>query len=1684
MKNRDRGTNLGKIIFSFCFLFLKNVFIFRWSLIFVVFIPLFIASAVSTFVDDTQTEFDLGSYSDTVYDTVNSWIDLSATGLTNKSGTYTSNIKDAGTDAIWQSISYIPQRPTGKELPNNSVSETGYAEGNANMTDNVLLLHLNEASLDGATGGNDAEDSSGNSNHASESGGVTVNVPGKFNKAYDFDGVDDYLVCGVNNFTTTLPITLSTWAYFDTDQASGDYDYVLMASDFSNGDIFNIAREAGTNKLYYTADSGVKSGAVLPTGEWVHIAMVFNSTVPYVRSYINGVEQTISQPSTPLSPNNPKCVIGYFDYSGGLHFFDGKVDEVAIWNRALSDNEILDLYKRGALRLRTQVRSCDDSLCSGEVFIGPDGTSSTYYEWGDTNSANTPSFSLSNVLNNRYFQYKVFFETDNSSYSPELKSFTTSYTLVNYPPDKPTNTSPADGNLDQDLNLSLVASNYTDTESDAHTDTEWQIDDNSDFSSPVWTRTAGAGETTVVVNSTNGSFANELNGKSELDHNTVYYWRVRYSDGVWSEWSTATSFTTNNISKPANQSPADNATVTTLTPLLVATSFSDGQSGHTHVSSQWLVDDNSDFSSPEYDSGETTSAEVSHAVPTGNLSNFSTYYWKVRYKDSSGKWSEYSTSTVFSIQVSSTSIEVRPIFGNMTVDQGDSINIDVQVLNFTDGTPITDANTTITVYDPSGTKIVDSQNMSYVSGSNGVYRYTYTVPNENGSYLYEVKSTKGTNNGYGAANFEVKTISSDIASTKTTVSNNLDVKVSSRSSETTVDEIKQQVKSGLLPLPLTVKSGDTITIRYRAESGLSGSGIPKVNVYDSNDVQRVVDADMSEMGSTGVYKYDLSLQTSWGTGFFTVIVSESTNNTFDYTQMFVGAYDIEKIGSDLEDHENSQLSSRSDITSIKTTVENTATNVDSLVGSLIVTQSSVNDTSASDSTFITSLTNTNDDFYKNAVLTFTSGNLNGQSRRISSYNGTTKQITVNPSFISAPSNGDTFTIVKQNLYIEEQIANHESSQSAFRTDVVSRLTDIEGKVDSIISDINSIDTDLGSVLSVVNNIRTSQQKNYTVTLSDVSEVQSGGKYRAKLTVLDYEENPVDANSDPVILIYDPTRTVALSSTSMTKISTGVYEYEYSIGSTATSGLWETVVSVDLGLTDSLTLNDYWQLSGSPAQVYINSIVDNTVPTISANVTITNEGVSDYEYQYEWCVVLEQENDCGGDDDVYYASAAKLIKSGDSFNPVLDANVPDTGKYWFKLIVYFGTEASGASRTFNAVDEDRSVAGGTIIYNSNNREVNNISIATNENIYTEIIRAKKQIEINAIKLERILESLGILKPVIFDNIDINDKNLSSIKDIQNSIADLKALLGLARRVTEESGTEPIIETYMKFGSIEMVFLIHNPSNKTKTINFKSSLPKEVRPEHILDLDGLNVGYESDSNSYYVYDDILLKPGETVEKIVKIEDIWVFDEMNLNILRKQAKRYLEYLDGSNFYNRGFVLNNNINYIINTILDKQDISYKTPEEHIIAYRENARRVDIVKNNLEQMKELAVQLDMTRTMVGNIGNIQTFTVWSVILVILLGFGMISLVVFIIWRHHMSVLEKILGEEDVKKNKKRKDDGIFLNKIVSKKSVKIAIFFLLFVSIIFIVFTYNSSIDDKQHSQLLIDADMNIRYINSEPKL
>ena len=219
---------------------------------------------------------------------------------------------------------------------------------------------LDETEAGTAPSGKDLTDHSGRDNHGTASGGVTYGVQGKVWGALQFDGSSGYVDCGNN---TSLDI--------DTNPADVPQDFTIGAwvkagaipvTDF-NGyfvdkgtggfvDGYGLAI-IGNQFAFITDGNGVSGGKstlladdTVTAGTWYHIAGVRESGVK--KLYVNKILQSATPTEArELSDTSTQLVIGKPDADDG--YFQGTVDEVVFYNRALSQSEITDLYNKASL---------------------------------------------------------------------------------------------------------------------------------------------------------------------------------------------------------------------------------------------------------------------------------------------------------------------------------------------------------------------------------------------------------------------------------------------------------------------------------------------------------------------------------------------------------------------------------------------------------------------------------------------------------------------------------------------------------------------------------------------------------------------------------------------------------------------------------------------------------------------------------------------------------------------------------------------------------------------------------------------------------------------------------------------------------------------------------------------------------------------------------------------------------------------------------------------------------------------------------------------------------------------------------------------------------------------------------------------------------------------------------------
>jgi len=182
--------------------------------------------------------------------------------------------------------------------------------------------------------------------------GATRNVLGKINKAFDFNGSSDYVK--INSAIVTNPSSLTISSWFKKESGGATYECVLHHA--SANTIGSSSYWMGVdNSDYLTATIGATTGVGWAAGktttkatygEWYLLTATWDGSV--VKVYINGEYNKEYNLNSYTSFTTSTRIGGSSDGGASYnYFFKGKIDEVGIWNRALSPTEITKLYNSG-----------------------------------------------------------------------------------------------------------------------------------------------------------------------------------------------------------------------------------------------------------------------------------------------------------------------------------------------------------------------------------------------------------------------------------------------------------------------------------------------------------------------------------------------------------------------------------------------------------------------------------------------------------------------------------------------------------------------------------------------------------------------------------------------------------------------------------------------------------------------------------------------------------------------------------------------------------------------------------------------------------------------------------------------------------------------------------------------------------------------------------------------------------------------------------------------------------------------------------------------------------------------------------------------------------------------------------------------------------------------------------------
>lgn len=269
-----------------------------------------------------------------------------------------------------------------------------------------------------------ANDESGSGNNGTVNGAtLTSDRFGIAGKAYDFDGVNDY---GVLN--TILPNSFSISFWFNVDSFK-TYTFQnigsKLVSTYNNSNsLTGFELELAGQPVNYglhggafwcnPACDGIVSNARCDTVSWFFITATYNGN--NLRYYVNGslVDSSITNHNT----NTQQIYIGARGNNQPSFFLDGQLDDIGIWNRALTQQEITNLYN-GNICYQTITVTDTLLINTGITGFNPVTYENTIRIWpnpsydhitidaGDLNVMNGYSIRIVNALGQQMFQSAI-----------------------------------------------------------------------------------------------------------------------------------------------------------------------------------------------------------------------------------------------------------------------------------------------------------------------------------------------------------------------------------------------------------------------------------------------------------------------------------------------------------------------------------------------------------------------------------------------------------------------------------------------------------------------------------------------------------------------------------------------------------------------------------------------------------------------------------------------------------------------------------------------------------------------------------------------------------------------------------------------------------------------------------------------------------------------------------------------------------------------------------------------------------------------------------------------------------------------------------------------------------------------------------------------------------------------------
>lgn len=199
---------------------------------------------------------------------------------------------------------------------------------------------------------------------------------------------------------------------------------------------------------------------------------------------------------------------------------------------------------------------------------------------------------------------------------------------------------------------------------------------------------------------------------------------------------------------------------------------------------------------------------------------------------------------------------------------------------------------------------------------------------------------------------------------------------------------------------------------------------------------------------------------------------------------------------------------------------------------------------------------------------------------------------------------------------------------------------------------------------------------------------------------------------------------------------------------------------------------------------------------------------------------------------------------------------------------------------------------------------------------------------------------------------------------------------------------------------------NPSEtRAQTIPLEAYLPREAGPDDILDLGDFTLDYDVEKGAYYVYEVVDLEPGQTLERSIRLRDIWQISQRDLEDLSVKARELVRSLEESGHFEMANQLSQDIERKQTEIVRAQvGLGDAMPQMRIATYRANKEKLKKIEENVNQLERLLMEQRLAEAADSSL-RVPAERSWAIIWGVIIVLGVLSLIFFIIWNKQAGAL-------------------------------------------------------------------------------